>query len=269
MSRVEKRTWIRQGKEQHSYYLDGEQKLDGVTTILGAMDKGEALLFWSGKVNGRDAYARHDELAMMTDEQRDLELGKAHLKLRNDAARDGTQFHGFAQRLALGEAVPVEEIRDADLGLLRMLRWATDFLDAWKFQPIVTETVCWSAQHRYAGTFDLVAWSPLFPGRTFLMDWKTGTGVYREAALQLAAYAGADFYVNAAGNDVPMPGLEITDHLVLHVDKALDRIVPIQLATGPEVFDYFLSVQSVYQCRPLDKTLIKGELPLPNLAVIP
>jgi hypothetical protein len=259
---------MRGAKVQHSYYLDGAIKLPGVTTILGAMDKGEALHYWASKMGGREGFYNHEELAQLPEEARDIRLGRAHAKARDEAALRGTQFHDFAQRLAVGNPVSWQEVKDTDTDLLRMLVWARDFLDSYQFKPLLTETVVWSLQHRYAGTLDLVAVSPLFPGRVFLMDWKTG-GVYREAALQLAAYANADYYVSASGEDGPMGELGITDHVVLKVDQVEQRVVPVPLANGPEVFDYFRTVQAAYLRRPMDKTLVsKEELLRPRQGVM-
>lgn len=258
MSRVEKRNSTRAGKVQHSYYLDGTEKLPGVTTILGAMDKGEALHYWASKMGGRYGMENASELWKLPEEVRDIELGRAHARARDAAGLLGTQFHGFAERLALGDAVSLTEVNHADPQLLLMLTWARTFLDSYQFTPLLTETVVWSERHRYAGTLDLVAASPLFPGRVFLMDWKTG-GVYREAALQLAAYAAADYYVSADGEDAPVAELGITDAVVLKVDQAERRVVPVPLATGPEVFDYFTVVHAAYLRRPLDKTLVSKE----------
>ena len=47
-----------------------------------------------------------------------------------------------------------------------------------------------SLRHGYGGTLDAIA---VIGGETWLLDVKTGTGVYAETGLQLAAYAAADF----------------------------------------------------------------------------
>jgi hypothetical protein len=258
MSRVEKRNWERAGKVHHSYFLDGGFKLPGVTTILGAMDKGEALHRWSSKQGGLYALDNDRELRAMAEEHRLRALSAAAAQARDKAGALGTQFHAFAERLAMGAPVSLEEVQQADPQLLRMLVWARQFLDDFELTPVLTETVIWSLEHRYAGTLDLIATSPLFPGRVFLLDWKTG-GVYREAALQLAAYANADFYIDADGKDRPLAELGITDHVVLKVDQLEHRVVPTPVSTEPEAFEYFLIVQAAYLQRPMDKHLISDE----------
>jgi hypothetical protein len=42
----------------------------------------------------------------------------------------------------------------------------------------------------------------------WLFDFKTGKGVYGETALQLAAYARADVYVDDEGNEQDMPTVD-------------------------------------------------------------
>lgn len=265
MSRVEKRNWTRAGKVHHSYFLDGGFKLPGVTTILGALDKGEGLNRWNSKQGGLYALDNDTELRAMAEEHRLKALSAAAAVARDAAGTLGSQFHEFAVRLALGDGVSVEEVRQASPQLLRMLVWARTFLDEYQFTPLLTETVVWSERYRYAGTLDLVAVSPLFPDRVFLLDWKTG-GVYREAALQLAAYANADYYVSASGEDAPMAKLGITDRVVLKVDQEEQRVIPMPVSCDPQAFEYFQIVHAAYLQRPLDKSLVaKEELTHPQV----
>lgn len=60
----------------------------------------------------------------------------------------------------------------------------------------VVEPDDWDAplRLRYAGTFDLLA---MMAGQDWLLDVKTGKGVYPEVACQLAAYRAAEFALTA------------------------------------------------------------------------
>lgn len=105
----------------------------------------------------------------------------------------------------------------------------------------MSEVMVFSVAGRYAGTFDMLLTSPLFPGRVVLADWKTSrSGIYGETALQLEAYHKADFYVDENGVDQPMESLGITDHWgiwIPDVSKSKYQVYP--MASGPEVFKTF------------------------------
>ena len=73
-------------------------------------------------------------------------------------------------------------------------------------RPVVVEGVCGHRKHRWMGTFDLIA---DMAGQRWLLDLKTTrSGIFGETALQLAAYRHAEFYLDADGNEVPMPDVE-------------------------------------------------------------
>ena len=104
----------------------------------------------------------------------------------------------------------------------------------------MTEKVVANRVHGYAGTFDAILkfGSGPLTGKTYLCDWKTSTGVYGEMAMQIAAYANADFYLDEEGNEQPMPevdGLGIvhvspngtTFHEVTDVDLAWDSFLTV------------------------------------------
>ncbi len=85
-----------------------------------------------------------------------------------------------------------------------------EWLDQWEVIPVLTEKVVANRVHGYAGTFDAILEfgdGPL-AGKTYLCDWKTSAGVYGEMAMQIAAYANADFYLDEEGNEQSLPVLD-------------------------------------------------------------
>ena len=64
---------------------------------------------------------------------------------------------------------------------------AADFRRAWGFEAISAEATVWDEHLGVAGTVDAIGFDR--HGRLMLVDWKTGSGPYPEAALQLGAYA--------------------------------------------------------------------------------
>jgi hypothetical protein len=83
--------------------------------------------------------------------------------------------------------------------------------------------------HRYGGTFDLLAYDR--DGRTVLADVKTGKGVYKEVALQLAAYSLAPI-VAPTGSPKAYPMPKVDRHVVLHVTTEGVREVEIAVGTA-------------------------------------
>lgn len=193
----------------HQYRLDGKP-VRGVTGLIGAGTPKDALINWAAEQAGLWAIEHLTELPHMDPDQAVREMKFAHKAVRDAAALKGTTVHGIAQEIhETGEAVVDDEHMPFITGYL-------DFLDAWQITPVLAERPCASRTHWYAGTFDLIATSPLIcEGRPVQIDLKTSKRPRSEVALQTAAYARADFYVDADGTEQQMP--EIAANLVAHV----------------------------------------------------
>ena len=94
----------------------------------------------------------------------------------------------------------------------------------------------------YGGTFDLLCYDA--DGKTVLADLKTGKGVYREAALQLAAYGAAELVSPMGSQDVyPMP---VPDrHVVIHVTR--EGVREIEVAVGSSEFTAWWACLDLYR----------------------
>lgn len=214
----------------HWYKIDG-QKADGVTTLLGDGMRKKALEYWSANATAGYAIDNWDELAMLSPSKRLDVLKKARFEQRDEAARRGTEVHELAEKLIHGEEVDVPE------PIAGHVVSAVKFLDDFKVQPILTEASVGSRAGNYAGTLDMVFRSPLFPGKTFIADWKTNrTGIYGETALQLAAYRYADVYMDG-DEEKPMSGLGITDAMAVWIRA--DGYDAYEMDAGPETFTAF------------------------------
>lgn len=252
MSAVRRRNY---GKN-HAYYLrndDGtESKLDGVTTLIGEGLAKPALINWAGNVTAAYAVDHWDELADMPVSERLLTLKGARFADRDAAAAKGTLVHALAEQLAAGEEVQVPDEVAAHVDS------AVRFLDEWQIRPILTETTVWNVTHGYAGTLDLVLTTDLLPGRVILADWKTSrSGIYDEAALQLAAYGHAEWYQDADGVDQPMAGLGVTDHWGVWIRPDGYDVYPLD--RSEDTFRMFRHVATVARrARALKEQPLKG-----------
>ena len=256
-SRLKRRNYGR----NHAYYLDGEVKLSGVTTLIGDGMRKKALENWAGNETASYAVDHWDELAMMSPTKRFEVLKGGRFKSRDEAARRGTEIHRLAELITNGQEVDVpEEIRGH-------VESAVRFLDEWEIESILTEFSVYHERGGYAGTGDGVArsrkWSALKgEDRVILYDWKSSrSGIYGETALQLAAYGNDDcMFQDEHGVDTPVSSLGITDHWAVWIRSDGYDVYPME--RGPEVFRTFQYVATVArrtggEDRPLDR--LKGE----------
>ena len=189
----------------HSYWLADpttgkKSRLTSVTTLLGQLDKPQ-LKRWAANTAGDFAADHWDELATLTPSARAKQIAAAPWQSRDKAAAKGTAIHALAERLLAGE--PAEVPADLAPKVEAVARW----LERNPLSGACPEMRVWSEPDDdmglcgYAGTADLMGAHPRW-GVT-LLDWKTGTGVYPEYAVQLAAYAAADWAV-FDGQDMAM-----------------------------------------------------------------
>lgn len=192
----------------HTYLDDEGRRVPGVTTIVGGGLPKPALIDWAANTTVDYAIDHWDELTAKAPSVRMKELKGARYAEKDTAARRGTQVHKLAERLVAGEAVPVPA------GLEGHVQSYVRFLDDFDVEPILTEAVIVSHEHRYCGTLDLIAdlLDVEQPGGgrvRWLLDVKTTrSGVYGETALQLAGYRYADRWVDDEGTEFEIPAVD-------------------------------------------------------------
>lgn len=196
----------------HRYTHEGVT-YPGLTSVLGVMDKG-GLLRWACRLT---AEAAIEQLALLpslveANGERgvvDLLLNRAD-KRRDDAGARGSAIHDIAERVVRGAPMPAGlDGEQADVAARVADWWAAR---GWRLR--LAEAFVVSPSRGYGGTLDLLAYDA--EGRTVLADWKTGSGVYGEARLQLLGYGTADLVAPQGGPTAyPMP--RIDRYVVLHV----------------------------------------------------
>lgn len=271
-------------ERNHRYRLDNKH-VTGVTTILSGGIPKPALVRWAPRVvaDWVTDPGNLEELQYLLAGDRDEAarfLAGLPTKERDSAAERGTEVHDLAEHLAkTGEADVPDE-------LFGFLDGYMEFLDTWQITPVLAEVALANREHWYAGKVDLLATSPVLmtpedieAGKVIQIDLKTSKGVYMETALQTAAYARAEFYVDEAGNEKPMP--EVVKTFVAHVtagdreginarygDKPLGTSL-YQLAGSPaeieEHFTQFLHAKAVHEDA---KARAKAEM-LPMIPPVP
>ena len=237
----------------YSHPVTGETALS-VTTVLGDGIPKKALPAWAARSAAEYAVENINDLADLVakggvslKEAIDRIKG-APWRQRDNKADIGTAVHDVAELLAGKPAGAEYELDLADYDesihgyLLSLLGW----FEKWDPSVEATEATVWSRQHGYAGTLDLICHIPSIndAGTFSLLDFKTSKGVYGETALQLAAYANADFVLLDDGSEHPLPS-PITWLGVVHItpDGSPARLYPV--AQDPSLFDTFLKAKDI------------------------
>ena len=212
-------TTLKFNAKSHRYWLDGKP-IPGVTTLLGKGLPKPALPYWSAKTVAEYVIDNPDGVEAL----RAMGRGPAVAALkgvpwekRDEAAVRGTDVHALAEDVLHGREVDVPE------HLVAHVEGYARWVDAFQVEPILTERQVASRSLWYAGTFDAIV---TIHGETWLLDWKTSKGVYGSTALQLAAYAGAEFFVNQLGDEMPLPPIDRLG--VVHVTEAGTCLRPVK-----------------------------------------
>lgn len=190
-------------KTGHYYKLDG-RRVTGVTTLIGGGLPKPALVDWAAREVAEYVADNPDDVDSHREAGRQQLVD--HLKTRHKAARDkaasrGTSIHAYAEQLVAGAEV------DAPEELVGHIEACARFLDDWRIEPVVVERPVASRAWWYSGTPDLIGDLP--DGRRVIADWKTGrSGIWGETALQLAAYANAEFYLDTGDTEQPVPHVD-------------------------------------------------------------
>ena len=238
------RKGLRFSEPAHRYWLDGKN-VRGVTTILQVLNK-PAIPRWAAKTVAEYVADNPDgveTLRQMGREPMVNALRGIPWEKRDKAADRGTELHLYAEDLLGGHPI---ELDDND-PLLPVLENALQFLEDWQIEPILTEAPVASREHWYAGTADLFAeyTHPVTGKRgTGLFDWKSGKGIYPEFAMQLNAYAFAEF-AGLDGDEAPVPLVDSA--YGVHIRPDGYDVYPFKF--GTHIFEEFLAIKAVSEIK--------------------
>jgi hypothetical protein len=184
------------GGQGRIYEVDGVD-YPSVTTILGMLGKGDALLQWAVNCAIDRAIVA---VAGGMEPNEALEAGRALWKeKRSSAANRGTMLHDLISnhiKESGGQSVELRraidhvraENEEAYNGWLAFREWEASVNPSWLASEIpVYHDGSFTS---YAGTIDAVfrATSGEHTGRVFLLDFKTSKAVYDEHKIQVSAY---------------------------------------------------------------------------------
>jgi len=189
-------------EKSHRYKLDGKP-VPGVTTLIGKGYPKPGLPYWAAKVVAEYVEANFDQVRADYSSQKKYEfiqnLKSKPWEKRDEAAVRGTEVHALAERVAHGEEVEVPE------DLAPYVQGYAQWLDDNNVVPLLTEARVANRSLWYAGTTDLIA---TVKGKPMLLDLKTSNAIHGNYALQCAAYAHAEFYLDEDNAEQPLPLVE-------------------------------------------------------------
>jgi hypothetical protein len=221
--------------DDHRYYFNGNGPVPGATSVLEILDK-PALATWKAQQAVRAVIEHYEQWQSFSpDEIQKLALAEVR-KTRDTSASMGTAVHHLAD-MALRPPGSDPKGWKIDESTQPYLDAYTAFVERYSASSFVSsEKMVWSL-NGYGGTYDLLMMIPsectCDPAVTkvckdaehgkqqlWLIDIKTGKGLYPEFALQLAAYRWADYIIlpnNPQTYD--MPNVERTG--ILHLRPEL------------------------------------------------
>ncbi len=223
----EKRLYVRtrDGDDKPTYYWS-------VTSILGSAVPKFGLLPWAAKSAAECAVADHDMISgWIANNQSSMaveHIKNAHVREKEYKASIGKAAHKYIRAIVLGKEMP-----PPPSDVVPFLRQFDRFVLDLKPDFQLAEANVFNYSLIYAGTLDTICEIPSL-GRV-LIDYKTGKGVYPDAALQLAAYKNAEFVGMEDGSE-PELG-EIDGTYVLHIRPDSYKLIPMD--TGEDTFKHF------------------------------
>ena len=218
----------------HQYSLNG-QRVPGVTSCTGVLDK-PALVAAARKLAAQWAASNPEQLTALGHEQFVEMAAKASSRVWGAKSKIGRTLHEHAEKLATTGEAP--DVSPSDMLLVQQ---AADFLDAMQVETIAAERCVFHEGFMYAGRLDLLA---SIHGRVWLLDFKTGSGVYPEHVLQAAAYRYASHMQgsNPAADDVPM--VPVSSCGIVHVRPDGWQLIPVK--ADNETWQAFLATIPLY-----------------------
>lgn len=252
-------TFKRGGSRFYVDPRDRKANVPGVTSVIDMLPK-PFLKFWAAKLVAETAVDQAPNwlgIALNGDRDGAVDyLKRAPMRNTGKAADMGTEAHDVWEQMARGDKLPRQhpDMQPYINGFERFLA---------EFEPefLYLEETVWSETHGYAGSFDAMA---RIRGELLeqdedaivILDWKTTrSGVHAEVALQLNAYANADYILRPDGTKVDLP--DINAAAVFHCRPEGWQLVPVRL--GEDIFEMFLSLIPVTQWEKVLKPTVLAD----------
>jgi hypothetical protein len=230
-------------KESHEadriYEIDGKD-YPSVTSVIRYGVGKPGLMTWTADQVLDIAIRERVHLATLDDKQARAYLSRQAESVKLESAGKGNLVHQAAESYALGNLLDLKP--DEEELVLPYMRSFDNFLYDWKPVYLLTEALVVSEKYGYAGTLDAAV---EIEAKRGLLDIKSGSRVWNEVSLQLAAYANADYvYDRVSGEKAELPDVSKKRALVLHLRPDEYKLRPVRIDTP--VFNAFLAALDLY-----------------------
>jgi len=205
-------------KAHQRYYLQDGTLVPGATTVLSLLNK-PALVKWANNLGLQ---------------------GIDSTKYVNESAEIGTLVHSMVECYCLKKKCDTTnytqaQIELAQVGFNKFKEWASQH----EIEPIGNEIQLVSEKHKFGGTLDFLA---KVDGIVTLIDFKTGSGIYKEHFCQTSAY-----FKMAVEN-----GYKPKRIMILNIGRNEDEPFQTQEIKGKTIttyFSIFLALLKVYKLK--------------------
>ena len=222
------------GKGRHYRDPDTGELLPSVTNILGILDK-PALTWWYVKGALSAAWESREALRHMPDADTAYNAFKSAAHKKRDKAADlGTDIHNVCEALAGDRKLPSYSAT-AKPYVDQFLRFVSEH----DVEFLAVERTVIHPDVGYGGTYDALV---RMHGELCLLDFKTGSGVYPEAALQLSALANAPYYIDERGR---YEHEQIEAAGVVHLQPDDYSVIPVH--NMPANFQAFTGLRAAWE----------------------
>lgn len=217
----------------HRYKLAGNKNwLTSVTAVTGLVDKSRVLIRWAIGLAEEHitAHLFSGGKNKTADEARAIiaEALCLHETKKDEAASFGHLVHGWAEEYANAKlnGTPLPKVAaDMPDQVMAGINGFLDFVKAHNVRFLETERLVFSKHWGFVGTTDAIIEAD---GVKYLVDWKTGKGIYDEMYFQLSAYVEA--YREEMGEKLPS--------MLVHFDKETGAFSAIKVPTEDSDKDF-------------------------------
>ncbi len=246
-------------RNRFGYTINGE-RLKRVTTLLKGIPK-PALVPWAAKSVAEFAVDHRDKWSDLPRTDAIKLLKGSPYSKRDDAGDRGSAIHKaiecYSQKVALPMGMTEDQRSCADAAIA--------FLRARGSRALATELTVFNLTVGYAGTLDL--WE-LHEGISWILDYKTSSGIYPDHAVQQIAYMNAEYAVVQSqqtgdeawtGKLIPWRGI-IERCGVVHVQPDGATLYPIREDYHAKLWDVFRAATFIKNWQ-ADTDSYKGKTP--------
>ena len=214
------------GAKGRFYNWEGDSFISVTNALQNGVPK-PALTYWAAKMVAEyvaEEWVETVEMQAKLDTVEFISLLKNKpWRARDKAADMGSLVHDIAEDYSATGNLP--DVATLEPKVRKRVAQYLNFLEVVAPDFFAIEGVVFNRTFAYAGAFDMIIDIDHdgIKGR-YIVDIKTGKGVYAEAALQQTAYRMGEFI--AVGTDeVPMP--EVDGAMILHLQDTQWKLVPV------------------------------------------